>query len=574
MKKLLFATLLLLSGASVFAQTKAERDLETAVRKYNAMRDFAGSLKPSTVTDADITSISNSVEEGLTLLDPIIKTESGQIADVARYFRANYLYQKGFTLGMKGRMTEAFDLLRSIDSDINGFTSSRFPLRYVFEGRNFIIKWENFAPTQAEYNVSMTEFYFGKKDFTNALAYAAKANENSSYLSDYLRTINNYWIVQMKSERGEKDPVALEASLVSLESYGALDADERQGGGSDLVKILDRSPEMLDNVLTARPDLVAGGTPYARAARVLKAEGRGEQYRGYAAKAIRAGYRDREFLNQSLNDAATAKDRPLGLLAAEALGGMTAADDCAGLARLADQYELIGERTRAADIRAKSNACFRKQKKAQVRASRDFGLYLGSYVFPLFRRDWGAVMGIQTRKVYIEASYQRANNNRDRLWDLRFSEVDNAEDEKVYWNGYYSHLAINWISKDSRRGFRPYTGVLLGYNHRAFDAVDTDVFNRETNLYLGRQRFEPVQESYILMLNLGAHSYGKLLAADLYASIGATYNMFERGNEAFNDSDTFLYENLLLENRKENRVAFIARVGLTIGLQFGSNNRR
>lgn len=83
------------------------------------MRDYADELQPATVTDADIANIGKSVDEGLALLDPIIKKESGDIVDVARYFRMNYLYEKGFILGMKGRRTEAFDLLRTIYGDMS-----------------------------------------------------------------------------------------------------------------------------------------------------------------------------------------------------------------------------------------------------------------------------------------------------------------------------------------------------------------------------------------------------------------------------------------------------------------------
>lgn len=76
------------------------------------------------------------------------------------------------------------------------------------------------------------------------------------------------------------------------------------------------------------------------------------------------------------------------------------------------------------------------------------------------------------------------------------------------------------------------------------------------------------------MVNFGAHSDGKMFAADRDFSLGAAFNSFYRGNETFASNDDFLYESPFLENRKDDRVSFIARVGLTVGLQFGSNNRR
>ncbi len=482
MKKLLFTVALFAGAASLWAQTKAERDLESAVRMYNTMRDFTDALKPATITDADIATVSKNVTDGLALLDPIIKNETGKVAEVARYFRMNFLYEKGFLLGMKGRRTESFDLLRTLDADINGFASSRFPLEYGYEGRNYVIKWENFAPTQGEYNVSMAEFFYNKKDYSNALAYANKANENAAFLSDFLKTLNNYWIIQIKTEQKAYDRIALDAALNALDNFHALEVDDRQAAGEDLKKILDIAPDLIDNTLIAHPEMQANGEPYARAARVLRAEGRGEQYRIFAGKAIRAGYRDREFLNQTLTDAATAKDRNLGNQAAERLAGMTAADDCAGLAKLASQYELLGDRAKADAWRSKSTACERKQRNAQARANRDFGLYLGGYVFPLFRRDWGAVAGIMTRKVYIEASYQRENDNRDRLYDLRFRNVDNTDETKVYWNG----LAVDGIDRIEPTGRAALHGRAMGYNvQEKYDLLESDVYDRVTNVYQG-----------------------------------------------------------------------------------------
>lgn len=575
MKKLLVAAVLFFNAAAFFAQTKTERDLESAVRIYNAMRDFTGALKPATVTDADVASVSKSATDGLALLDPILKTESGQIAVVARYFRANFLYEEAFVLGMKGRRAESFELLRGIDADMNGFTSSRFPLEYAFEGRNYVVKWENFAPTQGEYNVSMAELFNEKKDYDNALAYANKANENGAFLSDYLKTLNNYWIIGIKTERREYDRVALDAALTALESYQNLEPADRATMSGELSKVLESAPALLDQTLAANPMLVGNGEPYARTARVLRAEDRAEQYRAFAAKALRAGYRERSFLTEALSVATSANDRALGNLAADQLAALTADDDCPGLADLAGAYTRLGEQAKADFWNKKASQCDRGRQRDEAEARRDFGLYVGGYLFPLFRRDWGVVAGIMTRKVYIEASYQRENENRDRLWDLRLRGVDGARDEKIYWDGYYAHLAINSNGKNTgRRGLRPYSGVLLGYNVREYEQIESGVFDRNANVDLGKAIFNPVETRYILMLNAGVHSYGKLLAADFFLSAGASYDDFDRGNPDYRDNKTLLYDSVFLENRRASRFSFMARIGITIGFQVGTNNRR
>lgn len=205
-------------------------------------------------------------------------------------------------------------------------------------------------------------------------------------------------------------------------------------------------------------------------------------------------------------------------------------------------------------------------------AGREVGLYLGAYVFPLFRRDWGAVAAIQTRKWYIEASWQKANHNRDYLLDQQLAGVDEARREKVYWDGYYVHLAINGISRKRRGpGNRSYMGALLGYNNRKFETVISNVSD-ENNVFLGIQEFKPAETRYILMLNMGQHLQYHLLAADVYFSLGGSYHRFDRGNEMF-DTGQYFFDRSLLK-RGNTRFGFVMRVGVTVGLQFGARTFR
>lgn len=201
-------------------------------------------------------------------------------------------------------------------------------------------------------------------------------------------------------------------------------------------------------------------------------------------------------------------------------------------------------------------------------AGREGGLYLGAYVFPPFRRDWGAVAAIQTRKWYIEASWQKANHNRDYLLDQQLKGEEGARREKAYWDGYYAHLAVNGISRNTgKHGNRSYLGVLLGYNPRTFETVVSNVWD-ENNTFLGIYEFKPSETRYFLMLNMGQHLHYRMLAADFYFSMGGFYSRSARGNQAF-DNDNFSYERNLLK-RGGSRFGFAMRVGLTAGLQLNT----
>ena len=171
----------------------------------------------------------------------------------------------------------------------------------------------------------------------------------------------------------------------------------------------------------------------------------------------------------------------------------------------------------------------------------------------------------------IEGSYQVGNHNRDYLLDQQVQGVDGADNEKVYWDGYYAHLAVNGIMKGGNRGARPYMGVLLGYNVREFGTLNANVTD-ENGVPLGSASFKPKDTRYILMYNAGFHANSRLLASDFFFSIGGSYNLFDRGNELYQE-DNYTFDKILLK-RKDTRFGFMLRFGFTVGLQFGPKTFR
>jgi hypothetical protein len=544
------------------------KDLPAAIRTYNELRQFCDKLTATTITDNDINTITDYVTRGTALLDPIMTKESGKVANVARYFHTVYLFEKGFMLGMKGRRKESFQLLRTIEPEMSKYSSGSFPLEYQMDDKNYVIKWDNFAPTQAEYYVSMCEFSRDEKDQAAALAYAAKANANEGALTDWLKTLSNLWTVDIKLEQKSYDRALLDAAFASLDGYHGLTEKERTSGGVVIENLPRHMADAIDFTLNTKPELSDKGTTYVKAAGLLKAENMQGYYLKFAGAAIRDGYSDRTFLSQLVTDAAAAGDKALAVKACDQYATTVTTVDCAGLATVSDLYTRAGDKVQAGKWKEKSDDCARKRDRAQRRSQRDYGLYLGTYVFPYFRSDYGFVAAIQTRKIYFEASYQAISDRRDRLSDI--SEASNTP--TVNWDGYYTHLALNFMSKKGSRGARPYTGLLVGYNIRNFQPIQSGVYQTNSN-YIGQYEFKPTETRYIAMLNSGIHAYGKFFAGDVYMSAGAGYSQFDRGNAQFS-GDGYEFDHSMLGLRKAERFTLMLRVGITVGLQVGSNNRR
>lgn len=560
-KSLLLALFFALGAGCAYSQTAEEKSLETAVRQYNQLHSMTGKLSAATITDGDLQYVVEQVESGLSQLALPGQSADPALSETARYFQSVFQYEKVAMLDLKGRVPEALTACRQAETGINSFTRERFPVRYRYEGQLYEINWADFAPLQAQFNATFCTLLYQQKDYTAALPYARKANANE-YLSMQAKARNNRMLLQMKIALGEQDREQRDAALDALEAYTDLSEEERSG----LAALPGESAAAIQGILEAQPGLAEGGAVWARASRLLEKAKQKEAALGFAASALKAGYRNRNFAQETAGMAIAARDVQTTGLALDQLAALTPADDCEGLATLARLYLQAGDKARGQAFDKKTEDCRRHQRRLERAANREGGLYVGAYVLPLFRTDWGLVGAIQTRRLLIEGSYQAISDRRDRLLDQQLKGVSGASDERVRWDGYYSHLAISGISRQGRPGARPYMGALFGYNLRKFDLVRSQVFDEQNN-YLGEAEFRPRENRYILLYNTGFHTNRRLLAADVYFSLGGSYNLFERGNPDY-ETGSFTFTNILLR-RKEARFSVMARIGLTIGLQFG-----
>lgn len=152
----LFAFFLLISTASLWAQTPKE-NLEKAVEIYNADRAFQDNLTVKTITDEQVGIVKSRMEQGIALLDKVIREGNADQLKVARYFKTNFLYSYFFILGMKGKNAEALEWNKGLEADIIRYSALDFPMSYDFFGKNYSIKWDNFSATQAEYLTGTSE---------------------------------------------------------------------------------------------------------------------------------------------------------------------------------------------------------------------------------------------------------------------------------------------------------------------------------------------------------------------------------------------------------------------------------
>lgn len=549
-----------------FAQTNAEK-LEQAVKIYNSLRDYEDDLKPGKVGDENISYIKAEMAKAKPLLDEVVNNGTSTESTTARYFRANFSYELGFVYGMMGRNQSAYDVLNPIKSDFEYYSQeSIFPLKYIFDGKNYSIKYENFAPTLGEYYTGMAEICANLSKNEEAISWAKKSY-NFSYSSDWYKYIAVNKIIEVKKKQEQWDAEMLEMALNQLNLYGALDTSYKRTVKENNYPSQLSSYKTINSTLEKHPELSKGGYYWAEAAPKFAALNDNGRASEYFEKAIDAGYSGYGFIDNALAHAHKTNDNSLGQKACAVKEKSISNADCNGWRTMSSEWESFGNKSKADEAKSKARACDRKDEKERRRRERNLGMYVGIYPGPLLirynhYRDYGGVVGFGFRGVTIEGSYKMIKLNHVVYDDMMFKDV-NTDDYKAYWNGYRAHLAFKFHPKNADEGF--YVGPLFEIVSREYTQTQTQVFNAATNTFVVYRSFVPKEKSMNLYLNYGMQQEQKHFMIDMFLGLGASYNQYDPGIAEYGDSQ-YTFDNPVLQNRKANRFGFMIRMGLTLGL--------
>lgn len=549
------------------AQESVTDHLAKGIQSYNQIKTVVAA--PSgTLAEIDAVNLDNYYKNGKTQLDSalLMVPDSQKIA--VRYFLANLGKSYADGLMLKNDTTRALSVLQALDSTFNEFSSDHFPFEYQTNNLYHIVRWSDFESVICQYNAALGTLYFNDKQYDKALEYVRKANDPVC-LEPEAFIWNTYRLVTIKKEKNEDDSELLDAALALFASWNLLD-DDTKNSTVTLQSIPVLCADAIEKILVENPSLSNDGEVWARSSRLLTDERMENRAVNFAVNAIKNGLKDKEFLLSLFPQAQQTGNKIAAKLAADEYAALTVDSNCTELQLAADQYEQLGESSLAKKFRDKAGACSKSYAKMTRVSARDGGLYLGTYVAPWFRSDWGVVGAIHSRKWLMEVSYQSLDDRRDKMYDIRIRGVDGAADARARWDGYYTHLAISKLG--GKKGGHSYSGLLFGYNLREYQPIYVQSITNEQGDQInsgGDVTFNAKEERYILMTNNGFHSYGRFFASDFFFSIGGAWTRFERGNAGF-DNDNYTYSHPLIDGRRSSRVALMVRVGMTIGLEIGN----
>ncbi|MCC7245123.1 MAG: hypothetical protein IT269_05565, partial [Saprospiraceae bacterium] len=489
-----------------------------------------------------------------------------------------------FALGMKGDQKSAHTVYSSIAEQMAAYTSSDFPLRYTYFGKNFVIKWDDYAPSQGEFLSGYAETSYNNGAYQDAANYGRKGL-NHSHATGWLKYVALHKILDVYTKAPQYVPVSerLELAQRSIKMYDAMPESEKETiakykyptviRGADILleeALSKNDRESISRCADVAPILIKVGKTDPQTLEILelcyKNNLPGDQAFAEAAEQHARKMKGSAPVNSSF----------IALAATERLAYMTAATDCERMAKIAGLYGYWDRPEKEKEWLKKSNTCnsdrIKAEKKAAKQARRSnsgFNMYAGAYILPLFssseKRDYGGVLNIGGRKTMIEFSYLKIQKKKENTFDMWAREIDAEQDDLSTWDGYYAHVQPKFMKRSM------YWGLLLGTAHKEFSTMTVNVVNDATTA-AGTADFTPKVEQYIAMLNFGSMPLFKGFGADVYFGIGANYSRFDAGT-TINRAE-YTIENPILENRKETYFGLIMRVGMTMGINFGNGNMR
>ncbi len=552
----------LLLPAAAIAQTSIAQKTESLLKNYTRLEDYVRNADH--IGDTEIQFTDDLARESVALCDAIMHDTVGEPRTVARYFRANFVRYTGYVRAIHGKTVDAMRIYSTILPEFEAFTPAFFPLRYQIDERNYIIKFEDFAPAQAVVYTSIAEDLIAQSKYEQAASYSRKVTENT-YADNFQKMLASDYLLESlaKLHRTKADDATV--ALVMMKAASNLTTAERK-----VCEDTKYQPELVGynyfkTIATDYPNLPHKIESYREAAGYLARAGYAteatEAYEIVVNSSPKDVYTLREIMDFAERNAAPS----VGLKAARLFENNLTPSQCDDWTTLATRYTKFGDTEAAKNAQVKADKCRKDRDRQTHRSNGGFRAYAGVYVIPLLTtynryRDYGGVLNLGTRRFTVELSYTKINKNREVVTtgDYRGDALN-----VHYWNGYYTHLALKFGNKSRRSS---YAGPLFGYSERTLEPFSATVI--EPSGQTTPQLFKPVRKQYIFMLNYGTMGKGRVLGGDLFLGLGLGYNTLDVGNDIWRRGG-YTYNDKFLRERKERFVNFMMRCGFTVGLAAG-----
>lgn len=583
----------LISITIATAQTPVE-NLQKGVEEYNAARVYLDGFDAKTITTDNLNTLKTRMDRGVALLEKVLADGNAEQVKTARYFRSNFKYEYGFALGMKGENRKAYDVLKEIERDITGMTASDFPMRYEFFGKNFVINWDNFSPTQAEYLTGLGEIAFNLSFYEDAMKFTKLGYKHPS-TSDWLKYVS---VNKMLDIYGKNSSLLTETEYLDLAVESAQTYHKLEEKSKETVKEYNYPTALRgSSILITKAGNTPSPTMLERCATVAPIAAAYEKGQENSLKLFELCFRNNhsdisEFDVVAINLAKLMKTAGkdltranyVGLAALDKQASRVVATDCEKMPSIAEDYRLFGNSAKASAMEDRHRKCVaakeverqrqeelsRKQaeaeRKRQHRYEHPFNMYLGFNLLPVLtspdKMDFGGHVDLRGRRVAHSFGYSLVNKKNDLY----------SDNQK--WDGFRAFYAFKIFSK-SLNDQIAYTGLYFGYAEKEFQPLLGQVTSKSVIGDFYQTDVLSNDKQYDLVWNSGAQVLGKGFGMDLWYGIGASYYQISYtaanpSGQAINLDEYGITGHDFFEKRsKKDGISIHVRLGISIGLNVG-----
>ena len=302
----------------------------------------------------------------------------------ARYFKVNFRYSQAFVLGIKGDNTASFKEITAIKTEYESYgNSAMFPLKYKYEGKNFVIKYDDFASTLCEYYAATAELAGNLKKIDLQYEYAQKTY-NFPTVSYYFKYLACSYIIDYWNEKKTYNSEMAKFALEQIRAYNKLSEDERTTvENSNFPTPLSSSRNIL-KVLNSEPNFDNSASICGEAAVALMARDKrddavclqlfeaavlGDKNVSDALSYSKSRLKSESIvLGKSMTSADfDARNKKLGIGIIDKLSSKVTDTNCEDLKKFADDYTTFGEAQKAQSFNTRSMKCLENRKKEEER---------------------------------------------------------------------------------------------------------------------------------------------------------------------------------------------------------------
>ncbi|MEN9997536.1 MAG: hypothetical protein RI922_526 [Bacteroidota bacterium] len=592
MRYLLLLCFLISSSISLIAQTsETEQKLAQTVRIYNEMRAYSDTLKAENFQNDYIVKLYDFSNQAKPLINFVNTYGTQDEKATVRYFNMCIQYEIAFVHGMGGQNSLAYPIMNAIKSDVDYFSyESSFPLRYKFDDKNYVVKYENFVGTSAEYYTGFAEICANLGKIEESIYWGKKsiASSNSTLWFKYI-AYNK--LIEAKKKLNQIDAEYIEFIVANGLTYYQLDTAsistvQRYNYPSPLsmtnklIAALDSIPSLVLNCdqLALYARTIKKNHVYAAAdvyTRILKLNQSSLNNLDEALSFYKEQYYSSNNVYLFSNSGNTHQYVYAGCMRMQQL--LNASSPCYYWNNLGDYFIVVNEPKLSMDALEKAIDCQqeidKQVKRANRKANNDFGLCLSAYPIPMIWGNFGGSVEFNFEKVALTVAATKIGHDKDYQNDFynpiqadkTYSDYygNELDRETLYYNGSRINTSLKFFMNEQSDS-RGYFSLNLGRVMKTYDPILTSIYDTVTAAPVYYGNIVAKEKKYTFFVGFGAQ--GKLSdrwMIDAGLGIGVSLPTLTVDSPYF--SDRYYFNSYLVQSSQDNKIGMSGYMNVSIG---------